>query len=155
MKRLVVSLVLCFAFVGTAHAQEDPLNGTWKVDLAKSSGEGLPEAELVVLEVSNNIEHATNDITFADGTRYRSEYTAPYNDGKWHATRNPETGEPGRGKVMMVRMDERSELRIGQNANGKMNSMIMRQVSEDGMTMRIVWYEGDGSIHQELHLDKQ
>ncbi len=56
---------------------------------------------------------------------------------------------------MMVRMDERSVLRVGQNANGKMSSMIMRQVSEDGTTMRIVWYQADGSIHQELHLDKQ
>ncbi|HJO05019.1 MAG TPA: hypothetical protein QGG47_13715 [Acidobacteriota bacterium] len=155
MKRLLVGLVLCLVFVGAAHAQEDPFNGTWKVDLAKSNGEGLPTAELVILEVSNNIEHGTNDITFADGTRYQSEYTAPYNDGKWHTSHHPETGEPSRGKTMMVRMDERSVLRIGQNASGKMNSMIMRQVSEDGNTMRIVWYQADGSIYQQLHLDKQ
>ncbi len=155
MKRLAGSLVLCLVFVGTADAQEDPFTGSWKVDLAKSSGEGLPAAELVILEVSNNTEHGTNDITFTDGSRYRSEYTAPYNDGKWHTSRNPETGELNRGKTMMVRMDERSVLRVGQNANGKMSSMIMRQVSEDGTTMRIVWYQADGSIHQELHLDKQ
>ena len=47
MQRLAGSMVLCLVFVGTAFAQAaDPFTGSWKVDLAKSSGEGLSAAEL-------------------------------------------------------------------------------------------------------------
>ena len=64
---MLVSFVPCLTYVGIAHVQEDSFNGTWKVDLDKSSGEALSTAELVILEGSNNIEHGTTNIKFADG----------------------------------------------------------------------------------------
>ena len=66
-----------------------------------------------------------------------------------------QTGEETGRSVMMVRIDQRSELRIGRGTDESFSNMILRTVSEDGKTMNIMWYSGDGSVVQDLHLDKQ
>jgi hypothetical protein len=73
----------------------------------------------------------------------------------WHPRRDFETGEETGGHIMMIRMDERSELRLGQESDGSFSSFILRQVSEDGQTLHVMWYDGEGGIIQDLHLDKQ
>ena len=52
-------------------------------------------------------------------------------------------------------MDERSELRLDQGTDGSFSSFILRQVSEDGQTLHVMWYDGEGGIIQDLHFDKQ
>lgn len=159
MKSLLGGLVLCLVVVGTTHAEDDPFNGSWKLDAAKSTSTNirypLPKVEVLSLEVSDNIERCINDITSADGSRYRSLYTATYNDGKWYPSKSYETGQETGRSVMLLRMDSRNELRIGRGTDGRFSNMILRTVSEDGKTMRIIWYGGDGSVVQDLHLDKQ
>ena len=116
---------------------------------------GVPTVEVLTLEVSDNAETCINDITSADGSRYQSLYTATYNDGQWYPSKSYQTGEETGRSVMMVRIDHRSELRIGRGTDGSFSNMILRMVSEDGGTMKIMWYSGDGSVVQDLHLDKQ
>jgi hypothetical protein len=163
IKCLVACLVLCLIVGGTAYAQSDPFNGTWRMNPAKStspSGRALPDVEVLVLEIAGHFgspdhaESGINDIT-ANGRRSRSRYTATYNDGMWHPRRDFETGEETGGHIMMIRMDERSELRLGQESDGSFSSFILRQVSEDGQTLHVMWYDGEGGIIQDLHLDKQ
>ena len=163
MKCLLACLVLCLVLGGTAYAQSDPFNGTWRMDPAKStspSGRALSEVRVLVLEIAGHFgspdhaESGTNDVT-ANGRRSRSGYTATYNDGMWHPGRNVETGEETGGCVMMIRMDERSELRLDQERDGSFSSFILRQVSEDGQTLHVMWYDGEGGVIQDLHLDKQ
>ena len=163
MKCLLACLVLCLVLGGTAYAQSDPFNGTWRMDPAKStspSGRALSEVRVLVLEIAGHFgspdhaESGTNDVT-ANGRRSRSRYTATYNDGMWHPGRNVETGEETGGRVMMIRMDERSELRLDQGPDGSFSSFILRQVLEDGQTLHVMWYDGEGGVIQDLHLDKQ
>ena len=33
--------------------------------------------------------------------------------------------------------------------------MILRQVSEDGQTLHVMWYDGEGGSIQDLHFDRQ
>ena len=165
MKCVLACLVLCLVLVlgGTADAQSDPFNGTWKLNLAKSTSLGdqpLPDVEVLTLEIAGRFgspghaETGTNDIT-ANGRRFRSRYTATYNDGMWHPGRDFETGEETGSHIMMIRMDERSELRLDKGRDGSLSGFILRQVSEEGQTLHIMWYDGEGGIMQDLHLDKQ
>src|SRR5438093_12620964 len=103
MKKIMGSAVLCLAIAdaGVAYSQSfvkgsnDPFTGTWTLDFSKSryidelkSRHSSPESkgpygvkeEVVTLKVENNAEHCINDLTFEDGTRSQSEYTATYND---------------------------------------------------------------------------
>ena len=159
MKTVLEGLVLCLVVVATVHAEDDPFSGTWKLDVTKSASTNsrypLPKAEVLTLEVSDNTETCINDITSADGSRYKSLYTATYNDGKWYPSKSYETDEETGRSIMMIRMDTRSELRIGRGTDGIFSNMILRMVSEDGKTMKIMWYSGDGGVVQDLHLDKQ
>jgi hypothetical protein len=156
--RLVCALLMIgAAMIASTHAQTDAFDGTWKVDLSKSQAltGHLPKQELVILKIIDGGERATNDIIGPDGVRRRSEYTAKYNDGKWYQPKNAETGKPSGASLMMVRVDPRTELRIGRRADGTYGGTIVRQVSKDGKSMTISWSGADGRIHQYLHLDKQ
>ncbi len=156
MKTSIAALALSLLLVGTAHAQDDPFNGVWKLDQSKSitNGSPLPEVEIITLKHENNAETGINDIT-DNGRRSRSTYTATFDDGQWYRGKSLDTGEESRGFVRMIRMSERSELRLGKRADGTFSGMFLRQVSEDGKTMQVMWYRADGSILQELHFDKQ
>jgi hypothetical protein len=155
MKSLLTAFVLCVAYANAAYAQADAFHGIWKVNLSKSTGTGLPKQEYVILNVANEVEHCTNDIIGADGVRRKSEYKAKYNDGKWYPTKNLDTGKDSGGKVMMVRLDPRSELRLGQRADGRAGGIISRVVLEDGKTMQITVMGLDGKVSQTLFLEKQ
>ena len=156
MRSLLGALVLALV-AGNAYAQADAFVGTWKVDPTKSTANvgQLAKQELLIIEVKDGSEHATNDIIGPDGVRRKSHYTAKYNDGQWYTPSDVETGKPSTGMVMMVRADPHTELRIGKNAAGKYTGTIMRQVSEDGKKMTITWGGADGKVNQLLILDKQ
>jgi hypothetical protein len=56
---------------------------------------------------------------------------------------------------MMIRMDPRSELRLGQRADGTFSSMILRVVQEDGKTMRVTTYSAaDHQVGSNLLFEK-
>lgn len=155
MRFLFPVFMLCLSCVSVANAQNDAFHGTWKVDLAKSSGSQLPKQEFVILNVSGGVEHGTNDIISADGTVIKDEYKAKYNDGQWYPTKSLATGKESGSKALMIRMDPRSELRVMQGPDGKAGGVIMRVVSEDGKTMKITVLTMNGEILQTLFLDKQ
>src|SRR5437867_704137 len=101
-------------------SSNDRFNGSWKVEWSKSqyieelkSRKSSPQAkgpvgvkeEVVTLTIATNTEHCINDLTFEDGTRSRSEYTATYNDGTWYPTKNLVTGQVTPAAVMMFRLE--------------------------------------------------
>ena len=55
MKSVLGGLVLCIVVVGTTYAEDDPFNGSWKLDVAKSTSTSsrypLPTVEVLTLEV--------------------------------------------------------------------------------------------------------
>jgi hypothetical protein len=128
-------------------SSNDRFNGTWKVDWPKShyieelkSRKSSPQSqgpygvkqEIVTLTIANNTEHCINDLTFEDGTRSRSEYTATYNDGKWYPSKNLITGQVTQATVMMFRIEPGRELRLSRNSDGKVSGFVLRTVTDDG-----------------------
>ena len=157
MRTLTAALILSLAVAGVAAAQSSPFDGVWMLDQSKSKTYSypLPPREVLTLRHANNAETGTNDITNAEGERSRSQYTATFNDGKWYPSKNLDTGEESGSGVMMIRLDDRNEMRFGRRADGTFSNMLLRSVSEDGKSLHVMWYSEDGSIIQDLHFDKQ
>ena len=112
--------VLYLAIPATAHAQANPFTGKWKVNAAKSTGEVAKE-EFLILENTNETEHAINDILNKEGVHTRGEYTAHYNDGKWYPGKSLDTGKPT-GQNLLIRLTPRSEIRLGKTGGEDVSS---------------------------------
>ena len=154
MKSALWSSIGCLVLVAAASAQSDPFDGTWKLNVAKSTSRDMPEEEILTIKVSDHAQYKRGDVTSADGSIRASDYTAKYNDGKWYPVRNLESDRPG-GTTMMIRMDARSEVRFMKSADGALQSMLVRVVAEDGKTMRITGLGFDGQITYNLLFEKQ
>jgi hypothetical protein len=154
MRSIVTPLVLCVAVAGVAYAQDDAFNGTWKLNVAKSSGRNLPKEEIVVIKVADNEQYKSGTVTEHDGSVHKSDYTAKYNDGKWYPTKNQSTGKPA-GDTMMIRFDPRHEVRFMKRPNGDSSSFLLRAVSADGKTMTVTSIGLDGKTGTVWVFEKQ
>jgi hypothetical protein len=136
MYRLLrIGVVSLFAFSVAASAANDPLYGTWKLNLAKSkysSGARTPKSQTWTYEASGaNGVKFTNDTVQADGNSTHEEYTAGY-DGKEY----PITGNRNADTVSMHRIDTNTTERTLKK-DGKVTSTIRRVVSKDGKTLTV------------------
>jgi len=101
--------VLIFAMLfasTTLWAQQDPLMGTWKLNLAKSKYDpGPPPRSTTTKRESsgaNGVKYTSDTVT-AQGESRHIEYTANY-DAKDYSVK----GDPNRDMVSLKRMDGRS-----------------------------------------------
>ncbi len=116
-------------------AADDPVMGTWKLDLAKSKFSPGPPPKSMInnYEPSGDGVKFTQDIVDGQGNSIRVQYTAKY-DGKfypstgddlvrdtvsWKPRRNPYTSE---GII---------------KKGGKVTSTLRRVISKDGKTMTL------------------
>ena len=112
-------------------AQQDPLIGIWKLNLAKSkfSPGPAPKSRTLKFEAAANGLEITADIANADGTIQHIQYTAKP-DGKDY----PVTGDPDRDSTTMKRIDANTTEVMGKKA-GKPSVNFRRVVSKDGNTL--------------------
>ena len=114
-------------------AQQDPLVGTWKLNLAKSkfSPGPAPRSDMIKYEAQGDALKVTADAVNADGTTTHLQYTARP-DGKEY----PVTGDPDRDSTTMKRIDANTTEVIGKKA-GKPSVTFRRAVSKDGKMLTI------------------
>ena len=135
--RLLKSLKLPAAilFMGFALSAQaaDPLVGTWKLNVAKStySPGPAPKSLTAKIEAAGEGEKVTADGVRGDGTPIRVEYTAQ-NDGK----DNPITGSPIADTVSLKRLDANTTERTDKKG-GKVVQTLTRKLSSDGKTMTV------------------
>ena len=133
MKVRTITLVLAMLAVSVGlRAQQDPLMGTWKLNLAKSKfSPGPPPKSLIAkFEPSgNNGLELTYDEVDAQGNSTRGHYTANY-DGKDY----PYTGNPDADVLSMKRIDASTTDAMWKKA-GKATITSRRAVSKDGKTL--------------------
>ena len=153
MRLLLTGSMLCLLSVATTLAQGDPFNGTWKLNLAKSQQTAL-QAETLIYKVVGGEEDYTADITPSTGPPRKEHYVAKYNDGKWHPVHDVLTGKTT-GSVMMVRIDSKSEIRIGRGADDTLGTTMLRVLSADGKGYTSTLIGRDGKITSVLFFDKQ
>lgn len=126
MTKRLLSLVFAVGLVpGMALAQsQDPLIGTWKLNVAKSKG--VKSGSTTIAAAGKGIRF-TVDLVPADGAPTHWEFTGNY-DGKEY----PVTGNsPYGNRVTLERVDART-LKIMSTQNGKATTTSTIVVAEDG-----------------------
>jgi hypothetical protein len=136
---IVCCAVSLFAFitVSLASAQNDPLIGTWKLNLAKSkyTPGPPPKSQTITYAPAANGLKATVDGVEADGKRMAYGYTAMF-DGKDYP--EPGVGVPNGADTIggLKRVDANTVESVGKKG-GKVVQTTKRVVSKDGKTLTI------------------
>lgn len=106
----------------------DPVNGTWELNIGKSTFEPgpAPKSQTRIYESDGETVRHTSKGVNAEGTATEVEYTARY-DGKDY----PMTGNPVADTISLKRIDERTTEATLKKA-GKVVSTTTRVSSKDG-----------------------
>jgi hypothetical protein len=125
----LVAVALCISF-GLA-AAEDPLIGTWNLNVSKSKYSPGPPPKSGTVKyqsTSQGIEMATDGVN-AEGNRTVTHYTASY-DGKDY----PVTGSQNYDTISMKRINLNTTEVIRKKGD-KIEATLRRVVSKDGKTL--------------------
>jgi hypothetical protein len=140
MKRpltLAAVVVLALVSSGLLLAQSNPLVGTWKINLAKSSfsppGTG-PKSDALTIQAQGDGVKIRADGVAADGSRIASSYVTNM-DGKYSAISGP--GFPnGADTIAVKRVDANTSTGTAKKA-GKVVYTRTMVVSKDGKVLTI------------------
>ena len=128
--RILVCAMLTMA-VGL-WAAEDPLMGTWKINVAKSNfGSGAaPKSQVIKLEPigADGLKQTEVVVNEQDETHH-NDYTAQFGD-------NPIQGDPTKDARVLRRIDAYT-MEITYKKAGKVTQQFRREVSQDGKTMTV------------------
>ena len=137
MHKRIGMLIFVFAlscFAASLRAADDPLIGTWKLNLAKSKYNGMASPKSQVYKYEANGPDGVkfiNDTVNADGTKVHAEYAVKF-DGK----EVPVTGDPLRDMTSNKRVDANTTSGTS-TLKGKVASTFTRVVSKDGKTLTV------------------
>jgi len=136
MRKTITTFVLTMFVLGAmaseARAQDDPLMGTWKLNLARSNYDpGPPPRSLVIRfePFGTNGAKYTQDHIKSQGQEQHVTYTM-YFDGKDY----PMIGDAGRDMISTIRIDTYT-IEQTSKKDGKGTSTSRRVISRDGKTM--------------------
>jgi len=128
-KRRFAAAVLVGLVGGAALAQSsDPLVGTWKLNVAKSTGISFKSGTTKIEAAGAGVKF-TVDLVGADGTAYHWAFTGNY-DGK----DNPVTGKSPYGDTTALERVDAKTTRIISKLGGKVVTTQTIVVSGDGKT---------------------
>ena len=132
MVRIVAIALLSTVFFGTTAFAADPIDGTWKLNVAKSKFSGTaPKSATRVYTESADGSTLDQKMVGADGKEMSMHATLVY-DGKDHPiTGNPDA-DSGAGKAIDAHTSEFT-LKKG----GKVVGSVHRAVSADGKTLTV------------------
>ncbi|HEU4627879.1 MAG TPA: hypothetical protein VFS52_24215 [Steroidobacteraceae bacterium] len=131
---LAATMAVAYPMLANASDSQDPLVGTWQLNLEKSSfdpGPG-PKGQMRVYTHSGDVEKLTARGVGSDSKPTLVQYTARY-DGKDY----PITGSAGGDHISLRRIDELTTESTEKRA-GKITIVATRTVSPDGKTLTVV-----------------
>jgi hypothetical protein len=131
--RIAFLLLALFAAGAGAKAADDPMLGSWKLNVAKSKfspGPGI-QAETNQVESNGNGIKLTAQITTADGTKVTESYAGTF-DGKEFSV----GGDANVDAAYLKRIDAHTMERINKKA-GKPTTTMRYVVSSDGKTKTV------------------
>jgi hypothetical protein len=130
-KTLLVALVLAgIAISGTGAQTSDPMVGTWKLNVAKSTT--TFKSGTTIVESAGDGLKTTVDIVTSDGTPYHWTWTAKY-DGKDNPVIGTSPYGSGSHEIALTRVDPRT-IKIVTKHDGKVTITQTLAVSVDGKT---------------------
>jgi hypothetical protein len=144
MKRYF-GIVACLVWLSGAHvgAQNDPLVGTWKLNLSKSMYDPGPAPQSSTQKyesVGKDSYKITRDSVDASGKATHGESRIDF-DGKEHSAPN---GAADSGSIMDRRIDTYNLEGMSMKA-GKLTRVFFRFISQDGKTLTFKTLGVDGS----------
>jgi hypothetical protein len=131
---IILSLALLSIFAVSSMAQDDPLIGTWKLNIAKSTFHfsQAPKSNVHNYQpFGTDGVKATADVVDADGKKIHFTYSLKF-DGKFY----PVIGDPARDMTSL----KRSDVYTGEGANineGKVINTSRHVLSKDGKTLTV------------------
>jgi hypothetical protein len=128
---LLLLLIACWTL--SVRAADDPLNGTWKLNISKSKFDPGPPPKSLVNKYEPDGKGAvkvTTDQTDAQGKTTHREYTERY-DGKEYDAQSQ-----GGDKVRLTRVDSHT-VDGTYKRDGKDRANFRRVVSKDGKTLTV------------------
>ena len=162
MTRVLLPLLVFVVAMTPVVAQDDPFNGTWKLDVARSKMQPATasKSEIIRYRITGHEEDFLSEAVTVDGHAESIKYTARYDDGKAYPfviTVDGKVTNPG-AMTMVKRLDARTRERYNVR-NGKPVLASRRVVSADGKTMTItivrIDSEGRETVNEVRVLDKQ
>ena len=132
MVKILAIALLSTVFLGTTAFAADAVDGTWKLNVAKSKFSGTaPQSGTRVYSESADGTTLNQKMIGADGKESSMHVTLAY-DGKMHAmTGNPDA-DSGTGKAIDPRTSE-----FALSKHGKAVGTVHRVVSPDGKTLTV------------------
>jgi hypothetical protein len=140
-------LLALFAAAAGLRAADDPMVGSWKLNVAKSKfspGPGIQEETNQVEPYGGNGIKLTAEITKADGTKVTESYAGTF-DGKGFSV----GGDANVDMAYLKRINAHTMERINKKA-GKPTTMMQYVVSKDGKT-KTVTITGTTAQGQPVH----
>jgi hypothetical protein len=119
-----------FLIAMAAGAADDPIVGTWKLNLLKSSPAAVATFKSVTAKIESRLNgvKVTEDLVNPQGVTIHSEFTAQY-DGLDY----PVTGDPYSYSVAIRRIDS-NHANVAWKKNGRVVTVAESVISEDGKT---------------------
>ena len=146
----IAALGMAIAF--TVSGQIPGFNGTWKLNLKKTTGPHA-KSEILTFDVTADQEHYTVDEVETDGSLFKTEYTARF-DGKAYPNKNLVTGETT--YVCLKKIDDHTEeFESRSKPNGPVAYKYRRVLSADGKTLTSSIINGDGATYSVRVFEKQ
>ena len=162
MIRLAVTVLASLLGVTVVAAQQDPFNGTWKLNIARSTmnPESASKSEIIHYRVVGDQEEFVTEAVTAKGEAEAIKYTARYDDGKAYpftTTIDGKVTNPG-AMTMVRKIDTWTRERYNVR-DGKPVIASRRVVSKDGRTMTLtilrVGPDGKEVVRETRILEKQ
>jgi uncharacterized Zn-binding protein involved in type VI secretion len=129
---MALALALCASFAAVS-AADDPFNGTWQLNAAKSKYEGGPAPEKATVTIHSDGSTSTvKSESTVDGQSYSTSYTA-----KLDGTPAPLQGSPVADMIAVKKTDDRTR-ELKSMKGGKTVSESHATLSADGKTITVV-----------------
>lgn len=143
----------------TNWADEDPFNGTFQINVAKSqelaAGRApVPVHEIISFDIKDNVQTYRVEVQSRDDSPRRNMgYESAWNDGKFVPYTNYTSGEII-GYVTNVKVDDRTHYRIATDLEGNARYVMMRRLTDDGQAYIATGLSIDGELGQFRWMDR-
>jgi hypothetical protein len=132
MKKIVAIALLSTLFIGTTVFAADAVDGTWKLNVAKSKFSGTaPQSVTRVYSESAGATTLDQKMVGSDGKEMSMHVDLAY-DGKPHAISGNPDADSGTGKAINARTSD-----FMLTKGGKAVGTVHRVVSADGKTLTV------------------
>ena len=161
----IIALLIVVAGVWAQSGQADQFNGTWKLNVAKSTtkwqahpqpkvAEPQPQSfELITMSIANDTMDYKVEYARANERHRKANYTARYNDARWQDIHGDPDGPLS--TLTLVKTNDRTHYWVTRGKDGQFAGLVVRQMAEDGKSFTSVGLGGDGYVQYVRVFDKQ